>query len=55
MNKNVKLIHLENTLDSYTKQNKNPQKFISEGFYLLLILIKFLIVLFLNFIFLEIT
>jgi hypothetical protein len=30
---NVIRFHLENTLDTYTKQNWNPQKEISGGFF----------------------
>ena len=34
VNENVIRFHLENTLDTYTKQNYNPQKEISGGFLL---------------------
>ena len=35
VNENVIRFHLENTLDTYTKQNRNPQKEISGGFFMI--------------------
>ena len=34
VNENVIQFHLENTLDTNTKQNQNPQKEISGGFFI---------------------